>query len=131
MDYRPIYQKIFERINQANNILLLTHQKPDGDALGSIGALADYLQKKGQAYQVYDFGNIPPHFYFLPRIEYLLARTKNPKNYDLAIVIDCGELELTNLAQELKNQSTPIINIDHHFSNSHYGDLNLVIPDAD
>lgn len=131
MDSHSIYQKIFKEISQAKNILLLTHKKPDGDALGSIGALADYLDKKGQPYQVYDFGGIPPHFYFLPNVDYLLRRADQPANFDLAIIVDCGEMELTGFAEELKKRKVRIINIDHHFSNGHYGDINLVMPEAD
>ncbi|MFH1225677.1 MAG: DHH family phosphoesterase [bacterium] len=130
MDYQPIHKKILTAIQAAKNILLLTHRQPDGDALGSAGALADYLKKINKPYQVFDFDEIPPHFYFLPDIERLLARTKQPNNFDLMIVLDCGAPKLTGWAKIDSEKNVPLINIDHHSSNSHYGDLNLVVKEA-
>lgn len=130
MDHQQTRKKILTAIQTAKNVLLLTHRQPDGDALGSLGALADYLQKIDKPYQVFDFGAIPPHFYFLPDIERLLARTKKPSDFDLIIVLDCGALRLTGWQKTEEEKSIPLINIDHHSSNSHYGDLNLVVKEA-
>lgn len=121
-----IAKQINEQINKANNILLVTHQNPDGDALGSICALAIYLEKIGKPYQIFDFGVVPPYFYFLPGLYRLQQNiTGQPANYDLIIVLDCGDLKLTGLPAKFR-QNIFLINIDHHFSNADYGDLNLV-----
>lgn len=131
MNHLLTIKKIFEQINQADNILLLTHREPDGDALGSICALADYLKKIGKECQIFDFGEIPPNFYFLPNSYRLLQPTLKPNNYDLMIILDCGEFKLSGLPDEFRqNKNIPLINIDHHFSNNNYGDINLVVTDA-
>ncbi len=126
-----VIKNINEQINRASNILLLTHREPDGDALGSICAMADYLKKIGKEYQVFDFGEIPPNFYFLPNSYRLLQSTLKPDNYDLMIILDCGEFKLSGLPDEFRqNKNIPLINIDHHFSNNNYGDINLIVTDA-
>lgn len=130
-NYYPVSKKIFQKIIQADNILITSHRQPDGDALGSLTAFIILLNQLNKNYQVFCDGIIPLHYSFLPQINQIINNKNqlNFQNYDLMIVLDCGDLKLTNLTDELsKNNELYLINIDHHASNSNYGDLNLVLP---
>lgn len=130
-NYYPISKKIFQKIIRANNILITSHCQPDGDALGSLTAFIILLNQLKKNYRAFCDGIIPLHFSFLPQINQIVNNKNqlNFQNYDLVIILDCGDLKLTDLTDELnKNDELYLINIDHHTSNSHYGDINLVLP---
>jgi len=130
MPYKKNASPILNKILEANNILLISHEKPDGDTLGSGLALSRYFTNLKKNHHHFCINKPAQYFNFLPDIEHI----KNDFNiidlndYDLIITIDCGELKRTGLAEELiklKN-SISLINIDHHYSNDNYGHLNLV-----
>lgn len=111
--------KVIARIRKSENVLLLTHENPDGDALGSILALYMSLKKIGKNVDTVCTDNVPAPFLFLPNIskiqkDFLLG------DYDLIIILDCGDLRRTGFADRLKEFSIhkrKIINIDHHPKN--------------
>jgi phosphoesterase RecJ-like protein len=111
--------KVIAKIKKSENILLLTHENPDGDALGSILALSMSLKKINKKINAVCTDDIPTPFLFLPNIsevkkDFLLG------DYDLVIILDCGDLKRTGFADRLKEFSLhkrKIINIDHHPKN--------------
>jgi phosphoesterase RecJ-like protein len=120
-------------INQANNIILIGHINPDGDAVGSILALGSALQRSGKHVQMILPDAIPALLSFLPGYADLLAKPEQLSPADLIIALDCSDLArmgdvYTNHAALF--QSTPILNIDHHYSNERYGSLNWIDSDA-
>ncbi len=129
-----IAQKIHSEIKRAKHILLIPHQNPDGDALGSLTAMADFLQREKKIFDAFCATGITPKLAYLPHIE----RVKNDPtiwqdtSIDLIIVFDSGDLRYAGVAGyiEALPKKPTIIAIDHHVTNEHYGDLNLVIPGA-
>lgn len=111
--------KVIKEINYSSNILLLTHENPDGDALGSSLAMQLALKKIGKKVNSYCTSNIPSIFTFLPEInsfgkKFLLG------DYDLIVILDCGDSKRTGFCDRLKEFSQykkKIINIDHHPKN--------------
>jgi len=134
MIYNQISPLIFDCIKNAKNILLISHENPDGDTLGAALALANYLKSENINHQLYCQDKPAIYFNFLPRIEEIITDCDNLilENYDLAIAIDCGDFKRTGLANDLikAKDKIKIINIDHHQSNDLYGDLNLVMTNA-
>lgn len=114
-----IHKLISHKIATAEKILLLTHENPDGDAIGSAMALFNYLRQIGKYVDASCPSDIPDLFKFLPlsdkfKKDFLLG------DYDLVIILDCGDLKRTGFAhrlKELNNQKKRIINIDHHSKN--------------
>ena len=117
---------ILEEIKKAESIVILTHEMPDGDAIGSCLAMMFALRSIGKNPDII----IPSYsncFKFLPGIEELKEETSIEK-YDLAIALDCADGKILcgyeNYYEKAKNK----IVIDHHGSNKMYGDLNFVNP---
>jgi len=119
---------IIEEIDKAKSIVILTHEMPDGDAIGSSLALYAGLKQLGKDADVV----IPEYsktFEFLPNIKEIKEEGKN-ENYDLAIALDCGDIKrLNGFASCFENANTTI-SIDHHSSNTMFADYNFVNPMA-
>ena len=119
--------KIFETINDSKKILVLTHESPDGDAVGS--SMAFYQLLKGMKKDVtVVIPEIPETFLFMKDIDKVL--TQSGEEYDLAIVVDCSTKDrIGQLNNEFSRCKKSII-IDHHMSNENYGDINYVEGDT-
>ena len=128
-----IAKQIHNKIKNSEHVLLVPHKDPDGDALGSVTALMHILKKMSKKHSVFCATDADSQLNFLPYVEELTtdeAVWKNP--FDLVIIVDSGDLERAGMEKFVKNKkdSTTVINIDHHNDNTHFGDLNLVIPSA-
>lgn len=131
---QQLYIQILDEIKKANNILLLTHKNPDGDALGSVCAWACFLENLNKKYLPFCFNSCPAQFEFLPCVKKIESNELNLdiKNHDLIIALDCADWSRANFDypfEEIK-KSAKIINIDHHFTNDGYGHFNLIDPTA-
>jgi phosphoesterase RecJ-like protein len=119
-----IYKQIWEKIEKAEHITLTAHINPDGDALGSQLALYHILKKTGKKATVFNATKpLPQYLDFLPGFDKITD--KFPKNSDLVISCDCGSFDRLGIEEK----PSFLINIDHHISNTGYGDINLVEPD--
>lgn len=117
--------EILKQIQKAEKIVILTHESPDGDAVGSSLAMKLIIEKLEKTADVI----IPEYsrlFNFLPSAEEIMTDSKI-KNYDLAISVDCATLKRMAKKEYFENAKTTIV-IDHHGSNTMYGDLNYVNP---
>lgn len=114
---------ILDVINNSDSILLLTHEKPDGDAIGSVMAMYNVLKDMNKTVDVV-IPEVPPVFNFLDSINKVVD--KSNKKYDLVITCDCSTKErLGQLNNEFDNCKHSIV-IDHHVSNTNYGEINYV-----
>ncbi len=126
--YNMTLDKILEEINKANSIVILTHENPDGDAIGSSLAMYNMLKAYGKNPDVIipEFSRI---FNFLPGISEI-KKESDIKEYDLAISLDCPTIKrLNGFANYFENAKSKIV-IDHHGSNTMFGDFNYVNTDA-
>lgn len=114
-------------INTSNSILLLTHESPDGDAIGSVLSLYHYLTSINKAVDMVIL-DIPRVFDFLPSIDKIVDNVNN--DYDLGIVVDCATKDRIGQKEDLFSRCKNTIVIDHHISNNNYGDINYVKGDV-
>lgn len=117
--------EILKELKKAKTIVILTHESPDGDAVGSSLAMKLIVEKLGKQADVV----IPEYsrmFEFLPSAGQI-KKESEIKNYDLAISLDCADLKRLTKNEYFKNANKTIV-IDHHGSNNMYGDLNYVNP---
>lgn len=119
---------ILEEINKANSIVLLAHENPDGDAIGSCLAMKLALEELGKKADLI-MPEYPQEFEILPGANEIIKES-NIKNYDLAIALDCASIKLLGNCEEYFNGAKVKIVIDHHSSNTMYGDFNYVDQDA-
>lgn len=135
-DLRQKYKDILSAIDSANHIMMVMHQKPDGDTSGACLALAHYMDTLEKNYTCFCIDELSPTLRFMPGSHKITTEEHHwhPKKatFDLLIVLDSGDLRYAGVADyvdQLTHDFT-IINIDHHATNTAYGDHNLVITTA-
>lgn len=133
--------QVLDEIQRAESVFVTVHVGPDGDAIGSMIALTLGLRGLGKKVTAATHDPVPESCRFLPEAEQIplassllgdgsgqgqeaLARTAH--RYDLAMVLDCGELARTGDAAALVRMSARVVNIDHHATNDRFGDVNWV-----
>lgn len=122
------FQEIRERILQSQNILLATHLKPDGDAIGSILGLADFLKSLNKKITVILPDGIPD-LYQLKDADFLTALPPDTDNYDLAILLDTAvpaRAGFTANGYVPENIADRVQIIDHHMDNPRFGQWNYL-----
>jgi len=121
-----LQNKIRNRIQAAQRVLVTSHVRPDGDAIGSSLALALALLDAGKQVQVVLSDGIPANFKQLPGAD--MVRTKAEGEFDLIVSVDCSDLK--RIGDALDGYHAPDIIIDHHITAEGFGTLNLVEPEA-
>lgn len=119
---------ILEEIKKAQSIVILTHENPDGDAVGSSIAMYLGLREIGKNPDII-IPEYPRTFENLPGIENV-KKQSDIKNYDLAISLDTATIKMLNGYSKYFEDAKVKIVIDHHSSNTMYGDYNYVDQDS-
>ena len=123
-----IAKQIHEVILKANNILLIPHQNPDGDALGSSTAFGVWLGHIEKDFTIFCKTPHTPRFSYLPLEKFTTDPAIWEKSFDVVIVFDSGDLRYAGVSEEIARVRDRIvlIDIDHHATNEFFGDLNFV-----
>lgn len=120
---------ILEEIKIAKSIVILTHENPDGDAVGSSLAMYEALKQIGKENVDVIIPEYPHTYEFLPNVDKVL-KEGTILNYDLAIAVDSATIKMLNgWSNYFENARSKIV-IDHHSTNTMYGDINFVNPDS-
>ncbi len=116
---------IKERLDTSRNIVVASHIRPDGDAIGSLLGLGLALQDAGKSVQMVLVDGVSSSFRHLEGSELIV---KEPMaEHDTFITVDCADFKRVGKAFE--NFGHPDINIDHHKTNEKFGTLNLIEPE--
>jgi phosphoesterase RecJ-like protein len=128
---RSSRERALDELRTAAKLIVVTHENPDGDALGSLLAMWDILRALGKDADAFIDPRelpLPQEYRFLP-----LDDALHEPPADLAertvVFVDCGSLE-RNPAVAFRRDGTQILNIDHHHDNTLFGTVNLVDPMA-
>lgn len=125
-----LVDKVISKILKHDKILLIVHENPDGDTLASASVVYQVLKRLGKDVAIVCKDPIPKPFLFLPEIDKIQSDMLFG-DYELIIVIDCGDSRRTGFDRRLKdfvrNKKT-LINIDHHPKNDLHkiADINYV-----
>ncbi|MGN1298625.1 MAG: bifunctional oligoribonuclease/PAP phosphatase NrnA [Candidatus Scatovivens sp.] len=118
---------ILEEINKADSFLVLSHENPDGDAIGSSLSMMLALKNMGKDVDLV-IKEYPENFSFLPGTE-LIKNFPEKKEYDVAIAVDCADIKRINsIYLEYFENSKVKIQFDHHTKNTMFADYNFVNP---
>lgn len=118
-----IISQIKDRLNQAQSILIASHVRPDGDAIGALLALGLALQNAGKTVQMVLQDGVPGSFRHLHGHDQV---QKEPKGeWDTFISVDCADFK--RLGKPFQSGPKPDINIDHHITNEKFGKINLIV----
>lgn len=112
----------------ATNVVIVTHVNPDGDAIGSLLGLAWAFRQIGRRVTLAVDGGVPEQFQFLPGAGDVLSQL-NGVSADLVVAVDCGdESRMGQVGAAAVAGGVPLINLDHHVTNTRFGTANLVDP---
>ncbi|WP_036503369.1 MULTISPECIES: DHH family phosphoesterase [Nocardia] len=117
-----------EVLAAARSVTVLCHVQPDADTVGSGLALAQVLHRRGVPVQVSfaEPAELPASMRSLPGVEYLVPAGQVAAQVDVLVTVDCGSVgRLGALADRIDGAATTVV-IDHHRSNTRFGDVNLI-----
>ena len=120
-----VLEKIKEKIEVAHNILILTHENPDGDAVGSSLGFMHALKKIGKQVTVL-IPEVNNMYSFLPGFSEIKHEIENVDDFDLCIALDSSDTERLFICKPYFEKIEHTIVIDHHITNQNFGDVNYV-----
>jgi len=122
-------KKIAEKIASSKSFLITAHMNLEGDALGSELAAYILLKKLKKNVIVYNNDVTPQIYGFLP-FSRVIKNTLGEERFDVGLVLDCSDSSRAGVVKDSLSRVGCIINIDHHISNTYFGDMNWVEPTA-
>jgi phosphoesterase RecJ-like protein len=118
-------------LEKADHILVVTHVDPDGDAIGSLTAVGQALQQFGLRFTLACDDNVPERFSYLSLAGQVQRKLEKPPTYDLIVAVDCAdEFRMGYVFADLPDPKPFVINIDHHVTNTRFGDIDIIEPEA-
>jgi bifunctional oligoribonuclease and PAP phosphatase NrnA len=124
----PDIQRVDELIRHARRILLVTHIAPDGDAIGSLLGTAEMLRTQGKDVTAACADPVPITYTWLPGSEIVMQQGSG--TYDLIVSLDCSDERRMGKVFEAEMAMVPLINIDHHVTNTLFGTVNWIDPSS-
>jgi phosphoesterase RecJ-like protein len=124
---RSSHAQLLQAIHETERFLLTTHERPDGDAIGSLAAMQLVLSAIGKdslAFVAADEFPLPYEYRFI-RLEGLVTEPPEDLCERVLVFLDCGNIDRTS-ADQLKHEDHRILNIDHHHDNTRFGTINHV-----
>ena len=125
------YEPAVAALHDAHSICIVTHLRPDADAIGSAAALLLALRQRGKdvCAVVGQEREISRNLYTIPAADDVTTSLKLPESYDLYVTVDCGSLDRTGFFADRIDQLAKqgrVLCIDHHSSNPGFGAINVV-----
>ncbi len=122
---------VLGELRDAGKLVVITHENPDGDALGSLVAMRGILTEIGKDCLMFIDAHelpLPQEYRFFP-LDGLVSEPPADLDERTVVFLDCGNLD-RNPAEAFRRPGTHILNIDHHHDNTRFGTVNLVVDDA-
>ena len=114
-------------IREAESVLVFYHVSPDGDCIGSTLGMVHGLRKLGKRVHGVKVDPIPRIYDFMPGLDsFLVPWDEVEGEWDLALVLDCGDEERVGAAQPVVHKAKRSVNIDHHITNTAFGDFHYL-----
>ncbi|MFT4112418.1 DHH family phosphoesterase [Silvibacterium sp.] len=123
MDKLDNIHEILSAIEQSDRLLVTAHARPDGDAVGSMLAMAMVLEQLGKQVDMVSCDRVPPIYRALPCAPRIRQACKVEEHYDAVILLECDGIERSRL-DGLEGRF--LINIDHHVSGRPFGHVNWI-----
>ncbi len=123
--------QVLQELRGAGKLVVVTHENPDGDALGSLIAMQGILAAIGKDCLMFIAARelpLPEEYNWLP-LDGLVSEPPADVDERTIVFLDCGNVE-RNPAEAFRRPGMHILNIDHHHDNTRFGTVNLVVPEA-
>jgi bifunctional oligoribonuclease and PAP phosphatase NrnA len=128
---RSARDRVLAELREADKLIVVAHENPDGDAIGSLVAMRGILAEIGKDCLMFIAESdlpLPQEYRFLP-LDGLVSEPPADVNDRTIVFLDCGNIE-RNPAEAFRHPGAHLLNIDHHHDNTHFGTVNLVAPEA-
>ena len=128
---RSSRDRVLAELRDAGKLVVVAHENPDGDAIGSLVAMRGILSEIGKDCVMFIDAHdlpLPQEYAFLP-LDGLVSEPPADVNERTIVFLDCGNIE-RNPAEAFRHPGAHILNIDHHHDNTHFGTVDLVVPGA-
>src|SRR5947209_182832 len=122
---------VLDELCEADKLVVVTHEHPDGDAIGSLVAMQGLLEAIGKDCLMFIDERdlpLPQEYRFLP-LTNLVSAPPDDVDERTIVFLDCGNLE-RNPAEAFRRPGVHILNIDHHHDNTRFGTVDYVLPEA-
>ncbi|MBL8164356.1 MAG: DHH family phosphoesterase [Anaerolineae bacterium] len=130
MTSKLAWQQATQTVMAAGRVLIVTHVKPDGDAIGSMLGLAAALRERGIEVDTAVDGGVPRYLTYLPGAGEVRSAL-DTGNWDVMISVDASDEPRSGLVGVYgREHSAVVINLDHHPTNTMFGDVQLVAGEA-
>ena len=123
-----LLDQIRDLIQSARRVLLVSHGAPDGDAIGSMLGLALLLRQQGKELTLACEDPVPDLYTWLPGSADIVRQARGP--YDLIVSLDCSDERRMGSVFHDGLAGIPLLNIDHHVTNTLFGTINWVDPSS-
>ena len=124
------FGRAIEEIKKGKRFIVISHVNPEGDAIGSLLGLALALKGMGKEVIAYLEDSVPDVYNFLPGREMIVHTPEGIGKVDATFAVDCGQMERLGGRFVSFNGKGTVVNMDHHITNSYFGDINIVAPEA-
>lgn len=127
-----IAKQIHQHLVNSSKILIVPHQNPDGDALGSLSALTEYMISLEQQVVLFCLTPVSKKYSFLRHVNNVEIDPNifDDEEIDTIVILDSSDMRYAGVEKYAQNSSAKIINIDHHQTNEKYGHMNMVASGA-
>lgn len=123
-------EEIADVLRTRQRFVVMSHVRPDGDALGCTLAMALCLKALGKDVTVWNEDGMLDKFRFLPGAELVTVPPDEPQEFEVVVALDTAVQNRVGKCLAAVKRADLWINIDHHVSNDHYGDLAYIDPMA-
>jgi phosphoesterase RecJ-like protein len=134
MPHRATSKRIFQKLSAARKPLLVAHRKPDGDTLGAMMAVYNWIRDHGRAAHAFCVDEPASVYAYFPRIRDVQTDPQifEDEDVDMICVFDAGDLKYAGIDTFVASmRARPFVaNFDHHVTNTLFGDENLVMTKA-
>ncbi len=124
-------QAVVAALREHDRFVVVTHENPDGDALGSLLAMTLALRQLGKDVLMYLAGSLPlPREYAFMPLEGLLRELPADMEERTLVAVDCAKADRMGPDTTPIDRAQYVVDIDHHHDNTRFGDVNLIVADA-
>ena len=123
MKSNSTFEEIAAVLRKHNRFVVISHVRPDGDALGCTLAMAHCLRQLGKDVTAWNEEGVLEKFRYLPGHELVTVPPAEPQEFEVAIILDTSVLERVGKCLPAVKRAAVWINIDHHITNPRFGDL--------
>ncbi len=123
---RDPQELVEELVGRSHRILVVTHVAPDGDAIGSLLGLGALLENQARDTTLACEDPVPAQYAWLPGSTQVARQSDG--NYDLVVSLDCSDERRMGRIYDDRVRHVPLLNIDHHITNTGFGTVNWVDP---